>query len=112
MTSKLCAVFLLLLLLPLGLLAHADGIVKIDRSTRYQDIIEMDPKDVDPSGLPLTSVASLHSTGMTLDVDLSTWRLTLGGTAAKTPLSLSFEDLEPDADDDQEDDPDLPRFLL
>ena len=82
-----------LLLVALALCAHADDRIKIDRSTPYDRIISMDPKNVDPSGLPLTSVASLHSTGTPQDVDLASWRLTVSGPGAKTPLSLSYEDL-------------------
>jgi DMSO/TMAO reductase YedYZ molybdopterin-dependent catalytic subunit len=60
----------------------------------YDQIIHMDPKNMDPSGLALTSVASLHSTGTPQDVDVTTWRLAVSGPGAKTPLSLSYEELE------------------
>ena len=42
----------------------------------------MDPKFVDASALPLTSVESLHSTGTPQFVDLSSWRLTVSGRPA------------------------------
>ena len=91
MTAKYYAAFLLLF--PLAFMTHAEGKVKIDGSTRYEDIVDMDPKDVDPSGLPLTSVESLHSTGTPHYVELATWRLAVGGSGAKKPLSLSYEEL-------------------
>jgi DMSO/TMAO reductase YedYZ molybdopterin-dependent catalytic subunit len=91
MRSRFCA--LLLLLLPIAFGAHAEGKVKLDHSSRYQDIVDMDPNDVDPSGLPLTSVSSLHTTGTPHHVDEATWRLEVDGKAAKTPFSLSLEDL-------------------
>jgi len=83
----------LFLLIPLALWTHAEGRIKLDGSTPYDKIIELDPKDVDPSGLSLTSVQSLHSTGSPQNVELAAWRLIVSGPGAKTPLSLSYEDL-------------------
>jgi DMSO/TMAO reductase YedYZ molybdopterin-dependent catalytic subunit len=71
----------------------AEGRRKLDKSIPYSDIMNMDPKDVDPSGLPLTSVESMHSTGTYQDVDAAAWRLTVHGPAASTPLSLTIEEL-------------------
>lgn len=82
-----------LLLLPLAVSVHAEGRIKVDRSMPAEQIYSMDPKDVDPSALPLTAVESLHSTGSRQDVDLASWRLTVSGPGAKAPLSLSYEDL-------------------
>ena len=66
---------------------------KLDTSIPYGEIMNMDPKDVDPSGLPLTSVESMHSTGTYQDVDAAAWRLTVHGPAAAAPLSLTIEEL-------------------
>jgi DMSO/TMAO reductase YedYZ molybdopterin-dependent catalytic subunit len=56
-------------------------------------IINMDPKMVDPSQLPLDSVEDLHVTGTTQHVDLATWRLQINGKAVTNELSLSYDDL-------------------
>jgi sulfoxide reductase catalytic subunit YedY len=83
----------LLLLVAVAICAPAGDRTKVDRSM-YDQIIHMDPKDVDPSGLPLTSVASLHSTGTPQNVDVTAWRLTVSGPGVKSPLSLSYAELE------------------
>jgi DMSO/TMAO reductase YedYZ molybdopterin-dependent catalytic subunit len=66
---------------------------KLDKSIPYGEIMNMDPKDVDPSGLPLTSVESMHSTGTYQYVDAAAWRLTVHGPAASTPLALTIDEL-------------------
>jgi sulfoxide reductase catalytic subunit YedY len=91
MKSRIFAAFFLFI--PLAVWTHAEGRIKLDSSTPYGKIINLDPKDVDPSGLPLTSVESLHSTGSPQNVDLATWRLTVSGSGVRTPLLLSYEDL-------------------
>jgi DMSO/TMAO reductase YedYZ molybdopterin-dependent catalytic subunit len=53
----------------------------------------MDPRLVDASALPLTSVESLHSTGTPQNVDLQTWRLTVSGKGITIPLSLTYDEL-------------------
>jgi DMSO/TMAO reductase YedYZ molybdopterin-dependent catalytic subunit len=67
--------------------------VKIDSTTPYRQIITMNPKLVDASALPLTSVESLHSTGTPQSVDLPSWRLTVSGKKVGTPLSLTYDEL-------------------
>jgi DMSO/TMAO reductase YedYZ molybdopterin-dependent catalytic subunit len=91
MKSRMLAVALLLV--PLAWWAHAEGRVKLDSTTPYGTLINMDPGNVDPSALPLTSVESLHSTGSTQNVDLASWRLTVSGPRVRSALSLSYEDL-------------------
>ena len=71
----------------------AEGRKKLDTSTPYDEIINMDPKDVDPSGLPLTAVESMHSTGTYQKVDLSDWRLRVTGPAVTAPLALTYAEL-------------------
>jgi DMSO/TMAO reductase YedYZ molybdopterin-dependent catalytic subunit len=67
--------------------------VKVDSNTPSGQIIMMDPKLIDTSALPLTSVESLHSTGTPQSVDLPSWRLTVSGKGVITPLSLTYEEL-------------------
>ena len=67
--------------------------VKVDSTTLAGKIIMMDPKFVDASALPLTSVESLHSTGTPQSVDLPSWRLTVSGKGVTTPLSLTYDEL-------------------
>jgi DMSO/TMAO reductase YedYZ molybdopterin-dependent catalytic subunit len=86
---------LLCLLLPI-MLAWAIGAqerIKVDSTTPSGQIVEMDPKFVDASALPLTSVESLHSTGTPQSVDLESWRLTVSGKGVTTPLSLTYDEL-------------------
>jgi DMSO/TMAO reductase YedYZ molybdopterin-dependent catalytic subunit len=86
---------LLCLLLMTGLVwgVGAQERVKIDSTTPSAKIIMMDPKFVDASALSLTSVESLHSTGTTQSVDLTSWRLTVSGKGVTTPLSLAYDEL-------------------
>jgi DMSO/TMAO reductase YedYZ molybdopterin-dependent catalytic subunit len=67
--------------------------VKVDSTTPAGKIIMMDPKFVDASALPLTSVESLHSTGTPQSVDLPSWRLTVSGKGVTTALSLTYGEL-------------------
>jgi DMSO/TMAO reductase YedYZ molybdopterin-dependent catalytic subunit len=84
-----------LLVLAMAMCGHlaAENRRKLDTSIPYGEIMNMDPKDVDPSGLPLTSVEAMHSTGTYQDVDSASWRLTVHGPAASIPLALTVEEL-------------------
>src|SRR5208283_5106469 len=82
-----------LLATTLVLCVSAQERIKVDSTTPYDKIIEMDPKLVDASALPLTSVESLHSTGTPQSVDLASWRLTVSGKGVITPLSLTYDEL-------------------
>lgn len=86
---------LLCLLLVTGFVlgAGAQEKVKVDSTTPSERIIMMDPKLVDASALPLTSVESLHSTGTPQSVDLPSWRLTVSGKDVTAPLSLTYDEL-------------------
>ena len=83
----------LLLTTGLGLGVEAQERIKVDSTTPFGKIIMMDPKFVDASALPLTSVESLHSTGTPQSVDLSSWRLTVSGKGVSSPLSLTYDQL-------------------
>jgi DMSO/TMAO reductase YedYZ molybdopterin-dependent catalytic subunit len=83
----------LLLATGFGLGVGAQERVKIDSTTPYGQIIEMNPKFVDASALPLTSVESLHSTGTPQSVDLASWRLAVAGKGVTTPLALNYDEL-------------------
>lgn len=85
----LCLLPMTGLLLPVG----AQERIKVDSRTPYGRIISMDPRLVDASALPLTSVDSLHSTGTPQSVDLPKWRLTVSGKGISTPLSLTYDEL-------------------
>lgn len=73
---------------------HAEGKLKLSNSTPYNSIIMMDPKDVDPSDLPLTSVSALHSTGTPQAVSEYRWRLTVDGVGVSNPVSLTLKELD------------------
>jgi sulfoxide reductase catalytic subunit YedY len=72
---------------------RAEGRQKLNGVTPYNSIIMMDPKDVDPSDLPLTSVTALHATGKPQVVSEYRWRLTVDGAGVSNPVSLSLHDL-------------------
>ena len=91
MKARLLLCFLLATALVLGV--GAQERVKVDSTTPSERIITMDPKLVDASALPLTSVYSLHSTGTPLSVDIVSWRLTVSGKGVTTPLSLTYDEL-------------------
>ena len=82
-----------LLMMALALTASAQQKIKVDASTPVGKIVNMDPKLVDASALPLTSVESLHSTGTPQSVDIRSWRLTVSGKGVTTPLSLTYDEL-------------------
>ena len=86
----LSAVFVFLALCNL---LSAEGRKKLDTTIPYGEIMNMDPADVDPGGLPLTPVESMHSTGSYQYVELAAWRLAVTGPAVTTPLALTYEEL-------------------
>jgi DMSO/TMAO reductase YedYZ molybdopterin-dependent catalytic subunit len=49
------------------------------------------PVTVDHSNLPITPVEELHTTGKPVELDISTYRLTVEGLV-ENPLSLSYEE--------------------
>ena len=71
----------------------ADGRRKLDRSVPYGEIMNMDPGNVDPSGLPLTPVDAMHSTGTYQDVQIADWKLAVHGAPVSAPLSLTYDEL-------------------
>jgi len=85
----LCVVFMT----TLALTAGAQQKIKVDASTPAGQIVNMDPRLVDASALPLTSVESLHSTGTPQSVEVWSWRLTVSGKGVTTPLSLTYDEL-------------------
>ncbi len=92
MKFRVCAAILGCLVL--AVFCHAEGRLRLNSATPYNSIIMMDPKDVDPSDLPLTSVTALHATGRPQVVSEFRWRLTVGGAGVSNPLSLSLHELE------------------
>jgi len=55
-------------------------------------LIYQDPANVDNSDLPITPVEELHTTGKPVELDISTYRLTVEGLV-ENPLSLSYEEI-------------------
>ena len=88
-----CTLFLLFSMLQLVAEQRADERIKLDPDTPSHEIIRMHPSKVDPSNLPLNSIDELHTTGTTPDIDITTWKLNVGGKAVSKPLSLKYEDL-------------------
>jgi DMSO/TMAO reductase YedYZ molybdopterin-dependent catalytic subunit len=87
------ALTVLFVFLALCSLLSAEDRRKLDSTVPYGEIMNMDPKDVDPSGLPLTAVESMHSTGTYQYVKLADWRLSVMGPMVTTPLALTYEEL-------------------
>ena len=59
---------------------------------RRDSLIYQDPATVDNSDLPITLVEELHTTGTPVELDISTYRLTVEGLV-ENPLSLSYEEI-------------------
>ena len=85
--------FCFFLVMGLATFVDAQQRIRVDASTPYGEIIMMDPKRVDASALPLTSVESLHSTGAYQSVELAGWRLRVSGKGVTNPLALTYEEL-------------------
>jgi DMSO/TMAO reductase YedYZ molybdopterin-dependent catalytic subunit len=66
---------------------------KLDPDTPTSKIVYMDPKLVDPSALPLTKTENLHTTGSPPDIDISSWKLEVGGKGVSRPIELGYEAL-------------------
>ncbi len=74
--------------------AFASARQKLSPDTPKSEIMNMDPKDIDPSLLPLDSIEELHTTGTPQQVNIHTWALQVKGTKVKYPQSLRYEDLK------------------
>ena len=59
---------------------------------RTGSLIYQDPATVDNSDLPITPVEELHTTGRPVELDISTYRLTVEGLI-ENPLNLSYEEI-------------------
>ena len=59
---------------------------------RMDSLISQDPATVDNSDLPITPVEELHTTGSPVELDISTYRLTVEGLV-ENPLSVSYEEI-------------------
>jgi sulfoxide reductase catalytic subunit YedY len=64
----------------------------LEPGTSEREIVHMHPRNVDPSLLPLDSVEDLHVTGVTPEVDLNSYRLTVSRNQEEL-LSLPFRHL-------------------
>ena len=82
-----------LVLLALCSLLSAEGRRKLDATIPYGEIMNMNPKDVDPSGLSLTAIESMHSTGTYQYVEMADWRLSVSGPAVTAPFALTYDEL-------------------
>ncbi|HUV07042.1 MAG TPA: molybdopterin-dependent oxidoreductase [Spirochaetia bacterium] len=84
-------VIILLAVLPFAVSAEK---VVLSPDTPDESIIHMDPKDVDPSLLPLDSIETLHTTGVAQNIDVTTWRLHIEGKALVRSLDLTYGELQ------------------
>lgn len=92
MKNRSITVLVVLLLACGGALASARE--KPPRDTPMQQLSMKNPANIDPSDLPLGSVADLHETGTPQAIaDLSAWRLELKGAALGSPVSLTYAEL-------------------
>jgi DMSO/TMAO reductase YedYZ molybdopterin-dependent catalytic subunit len=74
--------------------AFASGRQKLSPDTPKSEIMNMHPRDIDPSLLPLDSIEDLHTTGTPQQVNIGTWALQVKGAKVKYPQSLRYEDLK------------------
>jgi DMSO/TMAO reductase YedYZ molybdopterin-dependent catalytic subunit len=91
----------LLIMLTMGMavmlatsIAFAAVRIKLSPDTPKSEIMNMNPKDIDPSLLPLDSIEDLHTTGTPQQVNLGTWGLQVKGAKVKYPQSLGYGDLK------------------
>jgi hypothetical protein len=75
-------------------IAFASARQKLSPDTPKSEIMDMHPKDIDPSLLPLDSIEDLHTTGTTQQVNIDTWGLQVKGAKVKYPQSLGYGDLK------------------
>ena len=73
--------------------APVNGRMRLPSDTPDSKIMNMHPKDIDASLLPLDSIEDLHTTGSPQKVDIKTWQLEVSGPMVKNPRSLSYQDL-------------------
>lgn len=59
---------------------------------KRDSLIYEDPATVDNSDLPITPIEELHTTGTPVELDISTYRLTVEGLV-ENPLGLSYEEI-------------------
>ena len=85
---------------------------KLDTTIPYGEIMNMDPKDVDPSGLPLTAVESMHSTGTYQYVDVTPGDSSSAGPPVHAPLRSRIDELSRHAHGEKARNPDLSRVFL
>jgi hypothetical protein len=57
-----------------------------------EELIHIDPAEVDETGLPITPVEKLNRTGRPPEINVEKYRLVVDG-AVENPLSLSYEDI-------------------
>ena len=89
----LILIIIVIVIFPSAVNNLASERIKLTPDMAYDDIARMNPKDVDPSLLPLNSIEELHTTGTPQEVDIKTWRLEIKGIKVKMPLSLTYEQL-------------------
>jgi DMSO/TMAO reductase YedYZ molybdopterin-dependent catalytic subunit len=61
-------------------------------AAKRDSLIYQDPATVDNSDLPITPIEELHTTGTPVELDISTYRLTVEGLVENS-LSLSYEEI-------------------
>jgi sulfoxide reductase catalytic subunit YedY len=74
-------------------IVSADEKIILAPDTPDSKILRMNPKNIDPSLLPLDTIEDLHTTGRPMDVDIREWRLEISGPAVDEPVYLKYNDL-------------------
>ena len=74
-------------------LTHAGEKRKLAPDTPESDIIRMHPRDVDPSLLPLDKTGDLNRTGVTQNIDINSWKLSITGLMVKGPVEFRYPEL-------------------
>jgi DMSO/TMAO reductase YedYZ molybdopterin-dependent catalytic subunit len=75
-------------------IGHGREREKLSSDTPEIIIIRMQPKDIDPSLLPLDKIEDLHRTGVPQKININTWRLAVTGVKIKYPSEFSYSELQ------------------
>jgi len=93
--KRFCSLFPITLVILVLVVLNASGSERTKLAPDKPDsaIINMDPKEIDPSLLPLDSIEDLHTTGRPAEVDIEVWQLEVKGAKVKNQISFSYQEL-------------------